>query len=78
MEKIPSKYIEKNIKASHVRVGQYIIIKGRPCKVISVSVSKTGKHGHSKVYLECINNETNEHINELCSSNFDLELYEEN
>ena len=24
------------------------MIKGKPCKVISVSVSKTGKHGHAK------------------------------
>ena len=24
------------------------MIKGRPCKVLSISVSKTGKHGHAK------------------------------
>ena len=24
------------------------MIKGRPCKVINISVSKTGKHGHAK------------------------------
>jgi len=26
----------------------YIMIKGRPCKVINIAVSKTGKHGHAK------------------------------
>ena len=26
----------------------YIMIKGKPCKVLSISVSKTGKHGHAK------------------------------
>mmetsp|Transcript_24991 Transcript_24991/g.28605 ORF Transcript_24991/g.28605 Transcript_24991/m.28605 type:complete len:128 (+) Transcript_24991:294-677(+) len=24
------------------------MIKGRPCKVLTISVSKTGKHGHAK------------------------------
>jgi translation initiation factor 5A len=26
----------------------FIMIKGRPCKVLSIAVSKTGKHGHAK------------------------------
>ena len=26
----------------------FMMIKGRPCKVLSISVSKTGKHGHAK------------------------------
>jgi len=25
-----------------------MMIKGRPCKVLSIAVSKTGKHGHAK------------------------------
>ena len=24
------------------------MIKGKPCKVLNISVSKTGKHGHAK------------------------------
>lgn len=27
---------------------RYMMIKGNPCKVLSISVSKTGKHGHAK------------------------------
>lgn len=26
----------------------HMVIKGKPCKVINVSTSKTGKHGHAK------------------------------
>ena len=26
----------------------FMMIKGKPCKVLSISVSKTGKHGHAK------------------------------
>jgi len=27
---------------------RYMMIKGNPCKVLNISVSKTGKHGHAK------------------------------
>jgi len=36
------------MEAGQIRKGGYICIKGRPCKVVSVSTSKTGKHGHAK------------------------------
>ena len=29
-------------------------IKGRPCKVLSISVSKTGKHGQAKCNFETV------------------------
>jgi len=27
---------------------------GRPCKIVDMSTSKTGKHGHAKVHLVAI------------------------
>ena len=36
------------MEAGQIRKGGYIVIKNRPCKVVSVSTSKTGKHGHAK------------------------------
>jgi len=36
------------MEAGQVKKGGFIMIKGRPCKVINISVSKTGKHGHAK------------------------------
>ena len=35
-------------EAGQIRKGGHIVIKGHPCKVLNVSVSKTGKHGHAK------------------------------
>lgn len=35
-------------EAGQIRKGGYIVIKGRAAKVIDVSTSKTGKHGHAK------------------------------
>jgi len=34
--------------AGQIKKGGFMMIKGRPCKVLSISVSKTGKHGHAK------------------------------
>jgi len=36
------------MEAGQIKKGGYMMIKGRPCKVLSISVSKTGKHGHAK------------------------------
>merc|ERR1739848_288869 len=36
------------MEAGQIRKGGYIVIKNRPCKVVSVSTSKIGKHGHAK------------------------------
>jgi len=34
--------------AGNIKKGGFMMIKGRPCKVLSIAVSKTGKHGHAK------------------------------
>ena len=36
------------MEAGQIRKSGHIMIKGNPCKVIDVSTSKTGKHGHAK------------------------------
>ena len=48
---LPDGYIKEIKRASAVRVGDIIMIDGRACKVITIAVSKTGKHGHAKVRM---------------------------
>lgn len=36
-------------QCSALRKGEFVMIKGCPCKISSLSTSKTGKHGHAKV-----------------------------
>ncbi|KAL7579004.1 hypothetical protein ACA910_019048 [Epithemia clementina (nom. ined.)] len=36
------------MEAGQIKKGGYMMIKGHPCKVLNISVSKTGKHGHAK------------------------------
>lgn len=39
------------IRAGEVKKGCIVLLKGAPCKVVSVSKTQTGKHGHAKVNL---------------------------
>ncbi len=39
------------MQCSALRKNGFVVIKGRPCKIIDMSTSKTGKHGHAKVHL---------------------------
>uniref|UniRef100_A0A8R7THR3 Translation initiation factor 5A C-terminal domain-containing protein n=1 Tax=Triticum urartu TaxID=4572 RepID=A0A8R7THR3_TRIUA len=41
-------------QAGAIRKGGHIVIKARPCKVVEVSTSKTGKHGHAKCHFVAI------------------------
>jgi hypothetical protein len=42
-------------KAGQVKKSGHILMKGdKPCKVIDIKVSKTGKHGHGKCYFTAI------------------------
>lgn len=39
------------MQCSALRKNGYCIMKGHPCKIVDMSTSKTGKHGHAKVNL---------------------------
>ena len=37
-----------------LRVNRYVILDDEPCKIMSISTSKPGKHGESKARIEAI------------------------
>lgn len=39
------------MQCSALRKNGYVLLKGHPCKIVEMSTSKTGKHGHAKVTL---------------------------
>lgn len=38
-------------QCSSLRKNGFMVIKDRPCKIVEMSTSKTGKHGHAKVHI---------------------------
>ena len=37
-----------------LKVGNYVIIDGEPCKVLKINISKPGKHGAAKARVEAV------------------------
>ncbi|MCI4371542.1 MAG: translation initiation factor IF-5A [Thermoplasmata archaeon] len=37
-----------------LRVGRYVVIDDEPCKIVSIQMSKPGKHGEAKARLEAV------------------------
>ncbi len=46
--------VYKLVEATSLKEGNYAIIDGAPCVVKKIDISKTGKHGASKVRIEAI------------------------
>ncbi|MEM4318344.1 MAG: translation initiation factor IF-5A [Candidatus Pacearchaeota archaeon] len=46
--------VYKLISATEAKEGTNVIIEGAPCTVKRIDISKTGKHGASKVRLEAV------------------------
>lgn len=42
------------VPINDLKKGSYVIIEGVPSKVINISISKTGKHGHAKARIEAV------------------------
>jgi len=58
--------------AGDVKKGGHIMIKNRPCKVVDVSTSKTGKHGHAKCHFVGVDIFTNKKCEELAPSSHNV------
>jgi len=62
------------VQCSALRKNGYVMIKSRPCKVIEMSTSKTGKHGHAKVHLIGLDIFTSKKYEDLCPSTHNIDV----
>ncbi len=45
---------KKIVPATSIKVGSYLIIDGVATKVVSLQISRPGKHGHAKVRIDAV------------------------
>lgn len=61
-----------SMQCSALRKNGHVVIKGRPCKIIDMSTSKTGKHGHAKVHLVATDVSCNDPVLLICA---DIQIF---
>eukprot|EP00178_Gracilaria_changii_P027377 TRINITY_DN8720_c0_g1_i1.p2 TRINITY_DN8720_c0_g1~~TRINITY_DN8720_c0_g1_i1.p2 ORF type:complete len:145 (+),score=36.20 TRINITY_DN8720_c0_g1_i1:73-507(+) len=61
------------IRAGEVKKGGYVMLKGFPCKVLEVTTSKTGKHGHAKANITGQDIFTGAKKEDSCSTSHNME-----
>ena len=52
----------------------FMSLQNRPCKIVEMSTSKTGKHGHAKVHMVALDIFTGKKLEDICPSTHNMEV----
>merc|ERR1719238_1180993 len=62
------------LQCGELRKGSHVMIKGHPCKVVEITTSKTGKHGHAKAHIVALDIFTEKKYEDLCPTSHNVEV----
>ena len=61
------------IQCGALRKGGHVMIKGNAVKIVEITTSKTGKHGHAKAHIVGIDIFTEQKREDLCPTSHNME-----
>lgn len=62
------------MEAGSARKGCHLMLKGKPCKITDMAVSKTGKHGHAKAAFVGTDIFTGKKYEDMCPTSHNMEV----
>jgi translation initiation factor 5A len=59
-------------QAGSLAKGDFVVINGKPCRIVDISTSKTGKHGHAKANITGIDVFTGKKYEDVCPTSHNM------